>query len=49
MKDMSYDAVLNKSLNKAADLQATHIVLDKNSGPRFWGINQSVRVKAYRK
>lgn len=48
-KDVSYQNALNKALNDAGALGATHLVLDAEQGPRFWGVNQSVRGRAYRR
>lgn len=48
MRNVSYENALNKALNQAAAMGADALVLDPESGPRFWGINQTVRGKAYR-
>jgi len=47
-KNVSYEAAVNSALNQAGRLGATHLVLDPDSGPRFWGVGQSARGKAYR-
>ena len=46
---VSYENALNKALNDAGKLGATHLVLDENQSARFWGVNQTVRGNAYRK
>lgn len=48
-KDVSYQNALNKALNEAGSLGATHLVLDGEQGARFWGVSQSVRGRAYRR
>lgn len=45
----SYESALRGALNKAGEMGATHLVLDADSGPRFWGFRQDVRGNAYRK
>jgi hypothetical protein len=47
-KDSSYQSALNKALNRAGQLGATHFVLDPDQGPRYWGVNQTVRGRAYK-
>ncbi len=44
----SYDDALKKALNQAGEMGATHLVLDKDSKPRFFGLRQEVRGNAYR-
>jgi hypothetical protein len=46
---VSYQNAMNKALNQAAAMGATHLVLDEGTSSRFWGVNQSVRGKAYRR
>lgn len=46
---VSYENAMNKALNDAAAMGATHLVLDEGTSSRFWGVNQTVRGRAYRK
>jgi len=46
---VSYQNAMNMALNQAAALGGTHLVLDEGTSSRFWGVNQTVRGKAYRK
>lgn len=46
---VSYQNAMNKALNQAAAMGATHLVLEEGTSSRFWGVNQSVRGKAYRR
>jgi len=36
------------ALNETAELGGTHLLLDEGTSSRFWGVNQTVRGKAYR-
>lgn len=45
---VSYENAMNKALNDAATMGATHLVLDEGTSSRFWGVNQTVRGRAYR-
>jgi hypothetical protein len=46
---VSYQNALNKALNETAALGGTHLVLEEGTSSRFWGVNQSVHGKAYRR
>jgi hypothetical protein len=48
MQHVSYEAAVNSALNQAGRLGATHLMLDRDSSSRFWGIGQSARGTAYR-
>lgn len=46
-RESGYRNALNDVMNKAADLGATHIVLDERSKPRYWTTSIIVRAEAY--
>jgi hypothetical protein len=47
-KESGYRNALNEAMNKAAELGATHLVLDDRSKPRYWSTSIVVRGEAYR-
>ena len=47
-KESGFRNALNETMNKAAALGATHLVLDERSEPRYWVTSIIVRGEAYR-
>lgn len=43
----SYENALRGAINKAGEIGATHLVLDPDCSPKFWGFRQDVRGNAY--
>ena len=47
-KNLTYTAALNKALDQAEKMGATHFVLDEESGPTFIALSETARGTAYK-